>query len=269
MKYTLVLGIAYKKYMNFGDIAVYVGGRLIDAFQIEQDVTFVCEDTVTSLLDETWYRRLGKTRWLTRLGTNKDHVDYGEGFPTHELVPKLFKIYEIEEQDLNGLVEIKVDNSHNDHNNGFMKNNSMIRFPMIGLFPSHFVENKGEQLMRIVKRFGERFDDSETKHGPRARRENSCDPRLYRSWPCVYDFYVRRQSETFEKNGLRNGHWWIGGNFTAEIPIKTKHRIKYLCSMGAKGTGFFVKTPYALILATCKPLLNIYNEDQRSNRTKD
>ena len=258
MKYTLVLGIAYKKYMNFGDIAVYVGGRLIDAFQIEQDVTFVCEDTVTSLLDETWYRRLGQTRWLTRLGTNKDHVDYGKGFPTHELVPKLFKIYEIEEQDLNGLVEIKVDNSHNDHNNGFMKNNSMIRFPMIGLFPSHFVENKGEQLMRIVKR----SDDSETKHGPRATR-------LYCSWPCVNEFYVRRQSETFEKNGLRAGSWWIGGNFTVEIPIKTKHRIKYLSSMSAKDTGFFKWSPAALILATCKPLLNIYNEDQRSNRTKD
>ena len=71
---------------------------------------------------------------------------------TCEIVPKLFKIYEIEEQDLNGLVEIKVDNSHNDYNNGFMKNNSMIRFPMIGLFPSHFAENRGEQLMRIMER---------------------------------------------------------------------------------------------------------------------
>ena len=265
MKYTLVLGIAYKKYKNPGDITVYVGGRLIDAFQIDQDVTFVCEDTVTSLLDETWYRRLGQTRWLTRLGTNKDHVDYGEGFPTHELVPKLFKIYEIEEQDLNGLVEIKVDNSHNDHNNGFMKNNSMIRFPIIGLFPSHFVENRGEQLMRIMKKNGVNV----SKHEKRARREKPCDPIFYRLWPCVNEFYVRRQSETFEKNGLRDGSWWIGGDFTVEIPIKTKHRIKYLSSMGAKETGFFMWSPASLILATCKPLLNIYNEDQRSNRTKD
>jgi len=253
MKYTLVLGIAYKKYKNPGDIAVYVGGRLIDAFQIDQDVTFVCEDTVTSLLDETWYRQLDRTWWLSTVSWPQ------------ELVPKLFKIYEIEEQDLNGLVEIKVDNSHNDYSNGFMKNNSMIRFPIIGLFPSHFVENRGEQLMRIVQR----VDDGAFKHGKRARREKPCDPIFYRLWPCVNEFYVRQQSETFEKNGLKTGFWWIGGNFTAEIPIKTKHRIKYLSSISAKETGFFGWSLESLILATCKPLLNIYNEDQRSNRTKD
>jgi hypothetical protein len=250
MKYTLVLGIAYKKYKNPGDIAVYVGGRLIDAFQIDQDVTFVCEDTVTSLLDETWYHRLGRTQWLARLGTNKDHVG---NHITHELVPKLFKIYEIEEQDLNGLVEIKVDNSQNDYNNGFMKNNSMIRFPTIGLFPSHFAENRAEQLMRII----EKISDGRSKHEKRSE------------WPCVGSFYTKRQNNMHEKDKVVTGHWWIGGSFTAEIPIKTKHRIKYLSSIGAKGTGFLYRTPMSLILATCKPLLNIYNEDQRSNRTED
>ena len=264
MKYTLVLGIAYKKYKNPGNIAVYVGGRLIDAFQIDQDVTFVCEDTVTSLLDETWYRRLGQTRWLTRLGTNKDHVDYGKGLPTHELVPKLFKIYEIEEQDLNGLVEIKVDNSHNDYNNGFMKNNSMIRFPCIGLFPSHFAENRGEQLMRIMKK----IVDGEMKHEKRAGRKKH-DPTLFHGWPCVGSFYTKRQNNMHEKDKVLSDQYWIGGSFTAEIPIKTKHRIKYLSSISAKETGFFGWSLESLILATCKPLLNIYNEDQRSNRTKD
>ena len=241
MKYTLVLGIAYKKYKNPGDITVYVGGRLIDAFQIDQDVTFVCEDTVTSLLDETWYRR--------QVGTKKDHV--------YESVPKLFKIYEIEEQDLNGLVEIKVDNSHNDHNNGFMRNNSMIRFPMIGLFPSHFAENRGEQLMRIIEKItsGGRVTDMEDESKE--------------VWPCVGSFYTKRQNNMHEKDKVVDGYWWIGGSFTAEIPIKTKHKIRYLSSIGAKGTGFLYRTPSSLILATCKPLLNIYNEDQRSNSTKD
>ena len=261
MKYTLVLGIAYKKYKNPGGIAVYVGGRLIDAFQIDQDVTFVCEDTVTSLLDETWYRRLDSTKWLARLETNKDHR---ENRMTHELVPKLFKIYEIEEQDLNGLVEIKVDNSHNDYNNGFIKNNSMIRFPMIGLFPSHFAENRGEQLMRI----GRTVNDCEIKHEKRAGRKKP-DPNLFHTWPCVGNFYTKRQNNMFEKDKVLTGYWWIGGSFTAEIPIKTKHRIRYLSSIGAKETGFFGRSLESLILATCKPLLNIYNEDQRSNNTED
>ena len=252
MKYTLVLGIAYKKYKNPGDIAVYVGGRLIDAFQIDQDVTFVCEDTVTSLLDETWYRQLDRTWWLSTVSWPQ------------ELVPKLFKIYEIEEQDLNCLVEIKVDNSHNDYNNGFMKNNSMIRFPCIGLFPSHFAENRGEQLMRIMKK----IVDGEMKHEKRAGRKKH-DPTLFHGWPCVGSFYTKRQNNMHEKDKVVDGYWWIGGSFTAEIPIKTKHKIRYLSSIGAKGTGFLYRTPSSLILATCKPLLNIYNEDQRSNRTKD
>ena len=266
MKYTLVVGIAYKKYKNAsGDIAVYVGGRLIDAFQIDQDVTFVCQDTVTSLLDETWYRRLDRVRWLARLGTEKN---YNEGRMTHELVPKLFKIYEIEEQDLNGLVEIKVDNSHNDHTNGFMKNSSMIRFPMIGLFPNHFIENKGEQLMRIMKKISSGFFKHRKRAGRNGRTQE--DSNHFHLWPCVNEFYVRRQSETFEKNGSLHYSWWIGGSFTAEIPIKTKHRIRYLVSQGSKEVGFFdLWSPVSLILATCKQLLNIYNEDQRSNRTKD
>jgi hypothetical protein len=252
MKYTLVVGIAYKKYKNAsGDIAVYVGGRLIDAFQIDQDVTFVCEDTVPSLLDETWYRRLGRIEWwLAELGTKRINGN----LMTCEIVPKLFKIYEIEEQDLNGLVEIKVDNSHNDYNNGFMKNNSMIRFPMIGLFPSHFAENRGEQLMRIMERI---YSDKQSKHGKKSE------------WPCVGSFYTKRQNNMHEKAKVASSYWWIGGSFTAEIPIKTKHRIRYLSSIGAKGTGFLYRTPMSMILATCKPLLNIYNEDQRSNNTED
>jgi hypothetical protein len=173
---------------------------------------------------------------------------------TCEIVPKLFKIYEIEEQDLNGLVEIKVDNSHNDYNNGFMKNNSMIRFPMIGLFPSHFAENRGEQLMRIMERI---YSDKQSKHGKKSE------------WPCVGSFYTKRQNNMHEKAKVASSYWWIGGSFTAEIPIKTKHRIRYLSSIGAKGTGFLYRTPMSMILATCKPLLNIYNEDQRSNNTED
>ena len=256
MKYTLVLGIAYKKYKNPGDITVYVGGRLIDAFQLDQDFTFV--DNLLPLLDETWDRRLDSTRWLANKHPRGTRI-------THELVPKLFKIYEIEEQDLNGLVEIKVDNSHNDYNNGFMKNNSMIRFPMIGLFPSHFAENRGEQLMRIAKK----ISDGVIKHKKRTGRKDRDSPPLQR-WPCVRSFYTKQKKNMHEKDKVLTGNWWIGGSFTVEIPIKTKHRIRYLVSQEIKETGFFeLSSPVSLILATCKQLLNIYNEDQRSNHTKD
>ena len=253
MKYTLVLGIAYKKYkypgykMSPGNIAVYVGGRLIDAFQIDQDVTFVDKDTLPSLLDETYRNRI---------------MSFLEHSP--ELVPKFFKIYKIEEQDLKGLVEIKVDNSHSDHNNGFMNKSSMIKFPIIGLFPSHFVENKGQQLMRIIQKIAV---------GRQKQIKRSGDPDddfradMSHAWPCAENFFIKPQNNMYEKDRTSNTFWWVGGNFTAEIPIKTKHRIKYLSSIGAKEIGFIGRSVESLILATCKPLLNIYDEDQRNNHT--
>jgi len=255
MKYTLVLGIVYKKYKypgykkSPGNIAVYVGGRLIDAFQIDQDVTCVGKDTIPSLLDETWCSRLDRNHILEFLVF------------VPELVPKLFKIYEIEEQDLKGLVEIKVDNSHSDHNNGFMKKSSMIKFPIIGLFPSHFGENKGQQLMRIMQK----VNVGKEKHRKRSRdhhKELEWDDAVRFTWPHAGNFLIKPQNNMYEKDRTSNSFWWFGGSFTAEIPIKTKHRIKYLSSIGAKEIGFLGRSVESLILATCKPLLNIYNEDQ-------
>jgi len=232
MKYTLVLGIAYKKYkypgykMSPGNIAVYVGGRLIDAFQIDQDVTFVGKDTLPSLLDETCCSRRDRNLILT----------FQECIP--ELVPKFFKIYKLEEQDLTGLIEIKVDNSHSDHNNGFMNKSSMIRFPIIGLLPSHFVENKGQKLMRIIEKLGVGRLKHEKRTGDPDNRGD-----MSHVWPCAGNFFIKRQNDMHEKDSTSNRYWWIGGSFTAQIPIKTKHRIRYLSSMGNKEIGFLDRNP--------------------------
>ena len=70
-------------------------------------------------------------------------------------------------------------------------------------------------------------------------------------------------------NGISDQSMWLGGSFTAEFIIRQKHKVKYIGSMRKdKDIGVLnVYNPETVTLATCRPLLNIYNEDQRSNRT--
>jgi hypothetical protein len=171
-----------------------------------------------------------------------------------------------------------------------MKKSSMIKFPIIGLFPSHFGENKGQQLMRIMqkvhvgkKKHRKRSEDfADAARGMWASSKefqsryktwqdfmNSRDhDELFERdvvrviWPHAGNFLIKPQNNMYEKDRTSNSFWWFGGSFTAEIPIKTKHRIRYLSSIGAKEIGFIGRSVGSLILATCKPLLNIYNEDQ-------
>ena len=72
--------------------------------------------------------------------------------------------------------------------------------------------------------------------------------------------------KTDKKNYVVDGshNTWIGGNFTAVIDIKTKHKVKYLHSHGMRSTGIGIihTDVVSQLLVTLKPLINIYNENQ-------
>jgi len=86
-------------------------------------------------------------------------------------------------------------------------------------------------------------------------------------WPLSGLFYAKLETEEHEKNGLRDHRWWIGGNCNLSYPIRQKHRTKYIGSWGQREIGFvfFAHRHVNTLLTTCKHLINIYNEDQRSN----
>ena len=148
-------------------------------------------------------------------------------------------------------------NSNNNYTNGFMNNTSLIKMSCMALFPSKLVEDNGKLLTKIICR----NIDICNRYGYDA--EN----RWYRDnviWPWARVFEVREENQ---KNPgdyhIKNFKDWLGGDISIRIPIKKKHRIKYLSIDNRQSKGFWMTgSTRSFILSTFKPLLNIYNENQ-------
>jgi len=266
MLYTLVLAIEYKKYKKPATVALSINGNLIEQFTLDTDQGTT--NTMLSMVEKTLYKDIDRLRWIER-------EDWKEYWASR---PKFFKVFTIAEENLTGDLEIKVENADSDFTNGFMKNNSNLKFPIIALFPSALVKNGGGNLMKIFAKFDDAYDKHIKRKGIQLSKTApmSADEKKWRAnrivgrWPCVESFYAHREHELFEKSEIRDSVWWIGGSFTAKIPIRTKHKIKYLGCPRGKEYGFFdLCNINSFTIASVKQLINIYNEDQRSNSTKD
>ena len=244
MKYTLILGIEYKKYKNPAVVTVSIGNKFIDTFQLEKNFAKISQPL--SNIEQHWLNEMNKTKVLSK------PIKFWEN------VPSFFKIYQIKDTDIEGNLEIKIDNDNNDFTNGFMKNDSVISLSVVALFPSILSQNKGEKLIKTCFK----LNDGHSKF----QRRHDIDHDIFHkkpTWPAAESFYARRENEDHEKSEIKGRHWEIGGSFTAEFPIRKKHRVKYLGSLRHKEIGFFFTTGLPLLfISSCKSLLNIYNEDQ-------
>jgi len=249
MKYILVLGIEYKKFKKHAKISVEIGNQFVDTFELDQDYPGTKE--MQSHLETYWYNKLNNQRWLSIKPP---------GFQDWQSVPNFFKVYEIHEDNVNDVLRIGVENSNSDYTNGFMKNSSLIRLSIVGLFPKLVVENKGEKLMKICTKINTGF----RKYLKRNKIDIDVNPLLDRwFWPIATSFYVKRNNTKFDQSKIQTFHEWIGGDFVAEFPVRKKHKIKYFGDMQTKDKGFpMTSIAYCLTLSSCTPLLNIYNEDQ-------
>lgn len=252
MKYILVLGIIFKKYRNPAKVKIMLGGNFLDAFTLEKD--YLYSENIMSMIDREWYNRMNCTHWL-KLSKDKD---FKKDLDPWMNMPKLFKVYHVTEQNLHGHLEIEVQNDNSDYNNGFVSKSSTVSFPIIALFPSHLCRNKGEGLMKMYRRIARLFE----KHV----EPNFADKDLDKSaiqWPLVRRIYVERQNNKYETSSIKNFEWdKLGGSFTAKIDIKTKHKIKFLGLIDQKEIGVPLgATAHSQVLASCIPLLNIYNEN--------
>ena len=242
MKYTLILGIEYKKYKNPAVVTVSIGNKFIDTFQLEKNFAKISQPL--SNIEQHWLNEIAP-RVLTR------------SRKFWENVPSFFKIYQIKDTDIEGNLEIKIDNDNNDFTNGFMKNNSTISLSTVALFPSVLYDNKGEQLIKTCFKLSDGYYKFQRRH--------DIDHDIFPNptWPTAESFYARRENEDHEKSEIKDGNWTIGGSFTAEFPIRKKHRVKYLGSLRHKEIGFiFTTSGQLLFISSCKSLLNIYDEDQ-------
>jgi len=258
MKYLLVIGIEFKFFRRPADVTIYVGNKFIDTFQLDRDLPVI---NALPYIESKWYEKYSKKHWVT----SEHSVSWWSKLPS------LYKVYEIDDSDLVDQLQIHVQNDNSDFTNGFMKNSSLIRFASVSLFKKDLISNRGEKMMKAIVRLCDGFAKHQKRTG-KITGGSLSEPRpgvLRSTWPNANSFWVSGKNES--NSGVRDSYWWVGGSFTAEFMIKTKYQMKVFGPVkGQKDFGFAAYThPNATVLATNKKLLNIYDEDQRSNRTKD
>ena len=251
MLYTLVIGIEFKKYKNPANISISVNNKFIDTFDLDKDYSTI---DLKPTIERKWYESLDKSYWLDSSRWKK--------YWSYHHQPKIFKVYHIYEEHLydnqsrKGIIEIKVKNSNSNFTNGFMTKSSCIKFSQLALFPTYMSKNKGEKLMKTVARV----------NGAMWKGRKKLSQRVRTQWPCCLSFTTIRENDTYEKNVVKDISTWIGGSFTAKISIKKKFKMLFFSSENAENKGFWCwATPHTLSITSAKPLLNIYDEDQRSN----
>jgi len=266
MRYTLVIGIQHKKYKKPAKVTIGLGDRMLDTFTVYQEHKkpddFMSLFTIDKNLETHWYNNthdpIVDGPAVCRL---PDQSPWSRPW-SRTPVPNLLKVYEIEDQHLNDKISINVENSDNNYTNGFMTKTSLLRIPVIALFPTQFTENRAKTLMqsiiriemsygRMIERTGRGWISDETRVG----------------WPCANSFMLYKQYRNSNSKRCKFDEW-IGGDFTAEMKVDKKFGFKYLTTEGNRKTGFpYSCSPKDLFVASFKQLLNIYNENQRSNHT--
>jgi len=285
MKYTLILGIEYKKFKRPATITVHIGDTFVDTFALERD--YPLKKTTVSFSDTEKDRlyepsKSFDSQWILDELSDRE-ID----------LPTFYKIYEIDENYVEGSIKIKVENSNSDYTNGFMRNSSWMKFKLISLVPSSFFENDGEKfieatarLRRVEAKYCKRLGLKRTPEWPKNSPEGIQEKLLIHAdqmddepftypkthkwtyhnsrhfWPLAGLFLVRRENEKHEKDAVRHSKWRIGGNFTAEFPIRQKHRTRYIGSWARREVGLVWLADWYLLSVACKLLINIYNEDQ-------
>jgi len=181
-----------------------------------------------------------------------------------------FRVYDIDDTHLKNFLKLTVSNSNSDYTNGFMKNSSLIKFPIIALFPKELTKNNCERLNEIMEKINRPghpehiLKTQDLKNVPLSAISES---RV--SWPCP-DFYKVTYNKHNASEVIGND-FWVGGSFELELQIKKKHRVTFLCTEGisTKGKWHMPRSIYATwhsgtksyAVTSYKPLLNIYNED--------
>lgn len=249
MNHFLIIGIIFQKFKKPAKATIYLGDYFIDEFELNRD--YPSASNILPQIETSWYEKLHighyltSEKWLKRWETS---------------MPGLLKVYEIDDRAITGKLEIKIENTDSNYSNGFMNKYSLIQFPITALIEKSKVKNLGEKMMNELIR----YDNATCIY-----HDDDAYLTYDHSWPNAWSFYAYRENETYQKSAITNVSWWVGGSFTAEFHIKTKHNMKYLVSnKDIRCTGF-PRTGRAkdLLLASYKPLLNIYNENNRGNNT--
>lgn len=252
MKYLLFVSFCYKHYKKENSFRVYVDDLLVDEASLTADINRVNIDYVT--------KNLSKDDWLRRDLVRKSRIKKGN-FPL--LTEKLW-LYTVDIE-AGHCPKIKLDFSITDNNytNGFMTKGAMARVEKVGLIPldkflrlqtGMWHEQWGYYKAKRL-RFSELYG-----HRGRGYKYPTCD-----------HFIIKTSNQSREQYPFdfnwdgKDSDQWIGENFSVIMETMFKHKTLIFKSFHQAPLGIVEIDPVFLLMAKHKDVINIYNEDHRSN----
>ena len=233
MFYMLGISMEFYRYRHDAIVRVFADDHFVDEFSLDDHIRLKTVDT----------------REMPYHGKYKD-VDTSD-YCRVTIVPEKFFSFRIDEQYLNKSIRIEVKNRNNNYTNGFMTDFSFVKFHSVFLVSESLLDTHSWDRLS-------RFDRwcSGMEYFPRVPTDAELvlDDKSS-SWE------ENAVSSTLEKNPRLFGYK-RGGSFSIDIPLSKKHKAIHL---GRLRPGRLFLDRQVERLLWIYNLLNISNEDQRSN----
>lgn len=213
-------------------------------------------------LNETEKKRFDFKKRLDRINQiTKSKQDKGRPKPKPTDVCHIYRhpeklfLFDINEDFLKSNIRIECVNDNNNYSNGFMSKFSYIDFKAIFLMPVTLLKSKN--ILHTFRRLWKNgllggYTEQALEEFGYFYEQNV--------WPIAMNGIT-----TQHKGKIRNiYHGIIGGSFEINIPLYKKHKIT-MCGRKDKAVGRILFNPEIIDIIMNYNLLNIYNENQRSN----
>jgi len=175
-----------------------------------------------------------------------------------EMPNKMF-LYEIDEDKIGSNITMECSLGNNNYTNGFMTEYSSIQIINIFLMPKRFLEEG--TFTKIARRLSK---NDVTRTLPwMATYLNE-----HNVWPSANKIKFHGDSYDPGANGGVVTNTVLGGNFSLEMDVIKKHGIR-MFSNKHRPYGFYFPDLTTVELILSNDLINKFNEDQRSNNTKN
>lgn len=286
MKYVFFLSLLYKHFKKPCSFRIYLDDVMVDEVVLDKDINPVKDFEEKYVNDTNSYH-------LNRLKRSGKGGDPGLGRARREwiekyyqyFIPKKIWIYQLDIKDSNKNISLEFDINDNNHTNGFMTKSSWISLQHAGLIKQSIFDKSTNFFMECRNNTRKKFFYMEKHRRKRMLKfpgpvpgEHGWEPgKLPGVWweepnctfkyPAVNRFPLQIVGDSAITD-IEQQHR-CGGNFLVKLNLIKKHKNMIIqeCSKQVKGVVDF--DPYIIWLKQLQEVINIYNEDQRSNHTKD
>jgi hypothetical protein len=202
MKYLFAINIGCDVYKKYPKLQLFADEKLIDEFQI----------------DEQFHDNL---QWIDNTRFQKYCVQKSGGkFKTQLAVRNnQFRLYSIDDLDLEKKITIKIYNSDSNYTNGFMTKSTLVYFGPIIFMPEYFLQDDAKKYLELWQEYVTESTNPSRPDG------------TYRSWPWVnfgmVDGALRpfanslTDPQTYDERYMQN-YYSFGGDCEIDLHIDKK-----------------------------------------------